>query len=96
MTLYEFLSNGNTIEVDWGKNHSHFAYSKRWMAKDTNLIPNLLILDLREHHTSIFYIANHPKEFTIRNAKVNLYDQNHDMLLNNKSISQAQQFIKNY
>lgn len=29
MTLYEFLSSGNTIEVDWGKNHSHFAYSKR-------------------------------------------------------------------
>ena len=96
MTLYEFLSNGNTIEVDWGKNHSHFAYSKRWMAKDTNLIPSLLILDLYEHHTSIFYVSSHPDEFTIENAKVNLYDQNRDMLLNNKSISQAQKFIKNY
>lgn len=96
MTLYEFLSNGNTIEVDWGKNHSHFAYSKRWMAKDTNLIPNLLILDLRKHHTSIFYVSNHPDEFAIENAKVSLYDQNRDMLLNNKSISQAQKFIKNY
>lgn len=96
MTLYEFLSSGNTIEIDWGKNHSHFAYSKRWMAKDTNLIPNLLILDLRKHHTSIFYIANHPDEFAIKNAKVSLYDQNRDMLLNNKSISQAQKFIKNY
>lgn len=96
MTLYEFLSNGNTIEVDWGKNHSHFAYSKRWMAKDTNLIPKLLILDLHEHHTSIFYVSNHPDEFAIENAKVSLYDQNRDMLLNNKSISQAQKFIKNY
>ena len=96
MTLYEFLSNGNTIEVDWGKNHSHFAYSKRWMAKDTNLIPDLLILDLREHHASIFYVLNHPDEFTIENAKVNLYDQNHNMLLNNKSISQAQHYIQNY
>lgn len=96
MTLYEFLSNGNMIEVDWGKNHSHFAYSKRWMAKDTNLIPDLLMLDLRKHHTSIFYIANHPEEFTMKNAKVSLYDQNRDMLLNNKSISQTQQFIKNY
>lgn len=66
------------------------------MAKDTNLILNLLIFDLREHHTSIFYVSNHPDEFTIENAKVSLYDQNCDMLLNNKSISQAQKFIKNY
>ena len=96
MTLYEFLSNGNTIEVDWGKNYSHFAYSKRWMAKDTNLISNLLILDLREHHTSIFYIANHPEEFTMKNAKVRLYDQNRKCLLRNKSIKQAQHYIQNY
>ena len=96
MTLYEFLSNGNTIEVDWDKNHSHFAYSKRWMAKDTNLIPNLLVLDLREHHTSIFYIANHHKEFTMKNAKVCLYDQNRKYLLKNKSIKQAQYYIQNY
>lgn len=96
MTLYEFLSNGNTIEINWGKNHSHFAYSKRWMAEDTNLIPNLLVLDLREHHTSIFYIANHPDEFAIKNAKVSLYDQNRKCLLKNKSIKQAQHYIQNY
>lgn len=96
MTLYEFLSNDNTIKVDWGKNHSHFAYSKRWMAKDTNLILNLLALDLCEHHTSIFYIANHPDEFAIKNAKVSLYDQNRKCLLENKSIKQAQHYIQNY
>lgn len=96
MTLYEFLSNGNTIEINWGKNHSHFAYSKRWMAEDTNLIPNLLVLDLREHRTSIFYIANHPDEFAIKNAKVSLYDQNRKCLLKNKSIKQAQHYIQNY
>ena len=95
MTLYEFLSNGNT-EVDWGKNHSHFAYSKRQMTKDTNLIPDLLVLDLCEHRASIFYIANHPEEFTMKNAKVSLYDQNHKYLLKNKSIKKAQHYIQNY
>lgn len=96
MTLYEFLSSGNTIEVNWGKNHSHFAYSKRQMAKDINLIPNLLILNLYEHRTNIFYIANHPEEFTMKNAKVSLYDQNRKYLLKNKSIKQAQHYIQNY
>lgn len=45
------------------------------MAEDTNLIPNLLILDLREHHTSIFYVSNHPDEFAIEKHKPDAMDE---------------------
>ena len=98
MKIYDFLADGNTIEIQYGKHLTKYATfsngALRW-AKNTDTLNGLLINSLQDKLNKTFTDV-YPEDFTIKRAIVRLYDPYNTCLLHNKTIDEAENFIKNY
>lgn len=98
MKIYDFLADGNTVEIRYGKNHLKYATfssgALRW-AKNTDTLNGLLINSLQDKLNKTFTDV-YPEDFIIKRAIVRLYDPYNTCLLHNKTLDEAEDFIKNY
>ena len=98
MKIYDFLAGGNTVEIQYGKNHLKYATfssgALRW-AKNTDTLSGLLINSLQDKLNKTFTDV-YPEDFIITNAIVRLYDPYNTCLLHNETLEEAENFIKNY
>lgn len=99
MKIYDFLAGGNTVEIQYGKNLTKYATfsngALRW-AKDTDTLSGLLINSLQDKINKSYVLQTRPEDFIINNALVRLYDPYNTCLLHNKTLDEAENFIKNY
>lgn len=98
MKIYDFLAGGNTVEIQYGKHLNKYATfsnsALRW-AKNTDTLSGLLINSLRDKLNKTFTDV-YPKDFITESAIVRLYDPYNTCLLHNKTLDEAENFIKNY
>ena len=98
MKIYDFLADGNTVEIQYGKHLTKYATfsngALRW-AKNTDTLNELLINSLQDKLNKTFTDV-YPEDFTINHAIVRLYDPYNTCLLHNKTLDEAEDFIKNY
>lgn len=98
MKIYDFLAGGNTVEIQYGKHLTKYATfsnnALRW-AKNTDTLSGLLINSLQDKFNKTFTDV-YPEDFIIGSAIVRLYDPYNTCLLHNKTLDQAENFIKNY
>lgn len=98
MKIYDFLADGNTIEIQYGKNltkYVTFSNGALHWAKNTDTLSGLLINSLQDKLNKTFTDI-YPEDFIINHAVVRLYDPYNTCLLHNKTINEAENFIKNY
>lgn len=98
MKIYDFLADGNTVEIQYGKNLTKYAtFSNRALhwAKNTDTLSGLLLNSLQDKLNKTFTDV-YPEDFIINHAIVRLYDPYNTCLLHNKTINEAENFIKNY
>lgn len=98
MKIYDFLAGGNTVEIQYGKHltkYATFSNGALHWAKNTDTLSELLINSLQDKLNKTFTDV-YPEDFIITNAIVRLYDQYNTCLLHNKTLSEAENFIKNY
>lgn len=98
MKIYDFLADGNTIEIQYGKHLTKYATfsngAVRW-TKNTDTLSGLLINSLQDKFNKTFTDV-YPDDFIIGSAIVRLYDPYNTCLLHNKTLDEAENFIKNY
>lgn len=98
MKIYDFLADGNTIEIQYGKHLIIYATvsngALRW-AKNTDTLSGLLT-NLRQDKLNKTFTDVYPEDFIIKRAIVRLYDPYNTCLLHNKTLNEAENFIKNY
>ena len=98
MKIYDFLACGNTAEIQYGKHLTKYATfsnnALRW-AKNTDTLSGLLINSLNAKLNKTFTDA-YPEDFIIGSAIVRLYDPYNTCLLHNKTLDEAEDFIKKY
>lgn len=98
MKIYDFLADGNTIEIQYGKHLTIYATVSNGalrQAKNTNTLSGLLI-NLRQDKLNKTFTDAYPEDFITESAIVRLYDPYNTCLLHNKTINEAENFIKNY
>lgn len=99
MKIYGFLAGGNTVEIQYGKHLTKYATfsngALRW-AKNTDTLSGLLINSLQDKLNKNYFIKSYPEDFTLGHAIVRLYDPYNTCLLHNKTLEEAENFIKNY
>lgn len=98
MKIYDFLADGNTIEIQYGKHltkYATFSNGALHWAKNTDTLSGLLINSLQDKLNKTFTDA-YPEDFITESAIVRLYDPYNTCLLHNKTINEAENFIKNY
>lgn len=98
MKIYDFLAGGNTVEIQYGKHLTKYATfsnnALRW-AKNTDTLSGLLINSLQDKFNKTFTDV-YPEDFIIGSAIVRIYDPYNTCLLHNKTLDEAENFIKNY
>lgn len=98
MKIYDFLAGGNTVEIQYGKHLTKYVTfsndALRW-AKNTDTLSGLLINSLQDKFNKTFTDV-YPEDFIIGSAIVRLYDPYNTCLLHNKTLDEAENFIKNY
>lgn len=98
MKIYDFLADGDTIEIQYGKNLTKYATSSNralhW-TKNTDTLSGLLLNSLQDKLNKTFTDV-YPEDFIINHAIVRLYNPYNTCLLHNKTINEAENFIKNY
>lgn len=98
MKIYDFLESGNTVEIQYGKHLTKYATfsngALRW-AKNTDTLNGLLLNSLHDKLDKTFTDV-YPEDFIIGSAIVRLYDPYNTCLLHNKTLDEAENFIKNY
>ena len=98
MKIYDFLADGNTVEIQYGKHLTKYATfsngALRW-AKNTDTLNGLLLNSLWDKLNKTFTDV-YPEDFIIERAIVRLYDPYNTCLLHNKTLNEAEDFIKNY
>ena len=98
MKIYDFLADGNTVEIQYGKHltkYATFSNGALHWAKNTDTLSELLINSLQDKLNKTFTNV-YPDDFIIDSAIVRLYDPYNMCLLHNKTIDEAENFIKNY
>lgn len=98
MKIYDFLADGNTVEIQYGKHltkYATFSNGALHWAKNTDTLSGLLINSLQDKLNKTF-INVYPDDFIIGSAIVRLYDPYNTCLLHNKTPDEAENFIKNY
>lgn len=98
MKIYDFLANGNTIEIQYGKHliiYVTVSNNALCWAKNTDTLSGLLINSLQDKFNKTFTDV-YPEDFIIGSAIVRLYDPYNTCLLHNKTLNEAENFIKNY
>ena len=98
MKIYDFLADGNTIEIQYGKHltkYATFSNGALHWAKNTDTLSGLLINSMQDKLNKTFTDV-YPEDFIINPAIVRLYDPYNTRLLHNKTINEAENFIKNY
>lgn len=98
MKIYDFLADGNTVEIQYGKHltkYATFSNGALHWAKNTDTLSGLLINSLQDKLNKTFTDV-YPEDFIITNAIVRLYDPYNTCLLHNKTLDEAEDFIKNY
>lgn len=101
MKIYDFLADGNTIEIQYGKHLIIYVTvsngALRW-AKNTDTLSGLLTNLRKERQDKLnkTFTDVYPDGFIIGNVIVCLYDSHNKCLLHNKTLNEAENFIKNY
>ena len=99
MKIYDFLKDGNTVEIQYGKNLTKYATfsngALRW-AKNTDTLSELLINSLQDKRNKTYFVKSYPEDFVLGHAIVRLYDPYNTCLLHNKTLDEAEKFIKDY
>ena len=98
MKIYDFLAGGNTVEIQYGKHltkYATFSNGALHWAKNTDTLRELLINSLQDKLNKTFTNV-YPDDFIIGSAIVRLYDPYNTCLLHNKTLDEAENFIKNY
>ena len=98
MKIYDFLADGNTIEIQYGKHltkYATFSNGALHWAKNTDTLNELLLNSLQDKLNKTFTDV-YPEDFIINYAIVRLYYPYNTCLLHNKTINEAEDFIKNY
>lgn len=99
MKIYDFLEDGNTVEIQYGKYLTKYATfsngALRW-AKNTDTLSKLLINSLQDKLNKNYFIKSYPEDLVLGHAIVRLYDPYNTCLLHNKTLEEAEKFIKNY
>lgn len=101
MKIYDFLAGGNTVEIQYGKHLIIYVTvsngALRW-AKNTDTLSGLLTNLRKERQDKLnkTFTDIYPDGFIIGNVIVCLYDTNNKCLLHNKTLNEAENFIKNY
>lgn len=101
MKIYDFLAGGNTVEIQYGKHltkYATFSNGALCWAKNTDTLNGLLINSLQERQDKLnkTFTDVYPDDFIIGNVIVCLYDSHNKCLLHNKTLDEAENFIKNY
>ena len=98
MKIYDFLADGNTVEIQYGKHltkYATFSNNALCWAKNTDTLSGLLINSLQDKLNKTFTDV-YPNDFIIDSAIVRLYDPYNTCLLHNKTLDEAEDFIKSY
>lgn len=98
MKIYDFLADGNTVEIQYGKHltkYATFSNGALHWAKNTDTLSGLLINSLQDKLNKTFTDV-YPDDFIIGSAIVRLYDPYNTCLLHNKTLNEAEDFIKSY
>lgn len=99
MKIYDFLASGNTVEIQYGKHltkYATFSNGALHWAKDTDTLSGLLINSLQDKLDKSYFVKSYPEDFVLGHVVVRLYDSYNTCLLHNKTLDEAEDFIKNY
>lgn len=99
MKIYDFLADGNTVEIQYGKyltKYATFSNGALHWAKNTDTLSELLINSLQDKLNKNYFVKSYPEDFVLGHAIVRLYDPYNTCLLHNKTLDEAEKFIKNY
>lgn len=99
MKIYDFLAGGNTVEIQYDKHltkYATFSNGALHWAKDTDTLSGLLINSLQDKLDKSYFIKFYPEDFVLGHVIVRLYDPYNTCLLHNKTLEEAENFIKNY